>query len=317
MGFLTGVGSTLQIGEESSFNASVTPTALVDLTSESMKVTVEKGDSQSLLASKTAMSRDLLSINVDGSISFILRPEFAGVLLHSTLGGQDTVTQTTDACYEHSMALADANVNLPSLTLVLDKKACVKRYSGCTISSLTLECAANDYVKGSIDIKGVREEPGMLESLPVFSIASYRCTSATFTLGNTILDISKATLKIDNSLEEAPKTYASGLYRGQPQHGMRHVTISFDIPYSAEVEALKSTYLTSETNAIIRLSFSSSNPDYSIEVLLPNVAITEFDASIGGTGVLNASISGEALSVSSTEPITVVLTDKTPSGYGD
>ena len=64
--FYTGTGSSLQIGKETEYGTAVTPTALIDLTSESIKVAVEKGDEGSLLASKTPMSRDLLSITVSG-----------------------------------------------------------------------------------------------------------------------------------------------------------------------------------------------------------------------------------------------------------
>jgi hypothetical protein len=46
--------SRLQAGKESSFAQAASPTTLVDLTSESIKVAVEKGDEGSLLGSKTA-----------------------------------------------------------------------------------------------------------------------------------------------------------------------------------------------------------------------------------------------------------------------
>ena len=59
MAFYTGTGSRLQAGKESSFAVAASPTTLVDLTSESIKVAVEKGDEGSLLGSKTATNRDL------------------------------------------------------------------------------------------------------------------------------------------------------------------------------------------------------------------------------------------------------------------
>lgn len=265
------------------------------------------------------MSRDLLGVSVAGSISFILRPEFAGLLLHAALGGHDTCEQVeaTDS-YTHTLTLCGANEEIPSLTIVIDRKAAVKRYAGCTISSLSLDCAAGDYVKGSVEIKGVREEPGTVNnSLGAFTIPSYRCTSASFTLDGMAFDISTATLKIDNALEDAPKTYGSGLYASQPAHGKRSVTISFEIPYSAQVENLKSTYLTTETNVSVALSFSSSQSDYSIHITIPNLSINDVDASVGGTGILSATVAGETLSVGTVEPLTVVITDKTDSAYGE
>ncbi|PKL19935.1 MAG: hypothetical protein CVV48_15450, partial [Spirochaetae bacterium HGW-Spirochaetae-4] len=170
---------------------------------------------------------------------------------------------------------------------------------------------------GSIDIKGTTEENGTIEeALKSFSIPSYRCTNATFTVNGTAYDITSASLKIDNALESAPRTYASGLYAGQPQHGKRAVTINFEIPYNAEVETLKSSYLTSEENASVELTFSSPSAGHSITITLSHVAISEVDANIGGTGILSSTVAGEALSVGTEEPITIVITDKISTPYG-
>ena len=319
MSFFTGTGSSLQIGNESTFAESVIPSALVDLTSESIKVSVEKGDEGSLLSSKTVMSRDLLGISVEGSVSFILRPEFAGLLLYAALGGEDSCLQVgSTETYTHTMNLCGVNESLPSLTVVVNRKAAVKRYAGCTISSFSLDCAAGDYVKGSIDLKGIKEEVGTLNTnLTSYSIPSYRCTAATFTLSDATYDISSASLKIDNALEVAPKTYSSGLYAGRPQHGKRSVTISFEIPYSADIEDLKHTYLTSEAHAAVELTFSSSQTDHTIQITLAHVSINDVDANISGTGILSSTVAGEALSVGLDEPLTVVITDKISTAYGE
>ena len=318
MAFYKGVGSLVQIGKEAQFGKGVSPTALVDITSESLKVAVEKGDEGSLLASKTQTRRDLLGVTVDGSISFILKPEFAGLLLHAALGGADTATQIESSeKWQHTITLCEAAEPLPSLTVIVHRRAATKAYAGCTIASLSLECAAGDYVKGSIDLRGVKEESGTLnESLKGFTVPSYRCTAATFSVGGESLDIASATLRIDNALEAAPRTYASGLYSGKPQHGRRSVGIAFEIPYTERVEQLKDTYLTAETCAAIELFFTSSNPDYSIQITLPNVSIGSVEANVGGSGILQASIDGEALSVGAEEPIEVVITDKTNTPDG-
>ena len=315
--FYTGSGAQLQFGKESTFGTGVAPTNLVDLTSESIKQSVEKGDEGSLLASKTAMSRDLLGITLDGSISGILRPEMAGLMFHAALGGADTVAAATiEGNYTHTFNLCGASALLPSLTFVMDRHAAVKKYAGCTIGSLSLECAAGDYVKFSADLKGIKEEAGALTSGLTLSIPAYRCTNASFTIGGTSFDISNATWKLDNALEDADKTYASGLYLGQPQHGQREVSIDFDIPYNAGFETFKSTYLDTETNAAIVLTFQSTNSDYKVSITMPNVAITDADAGISGTGKISASASGVALTVGSTEPVTVVVEDKTSTAYG-
>lgn len=316
MSFYVGTGSTIQFGKETTFGTAATMTDLVNFTSESINTTVDKGDEGSLLASKTATNRDLMAINVGGSISYILRPEFAGLLFHAALGGADSVTTAGTGLYKHTMSLAGVNADLPSLTITVDRKAACRAYTGCSISSLSLEAAAGDYVKGSFDIVGHNEAAGTLASLSAYTVPSYRCTSATFSFGGSSLDISNCSITVDNALENAPRTYASGLYAGQPQHGQRSISVSFEIPYSSAIETLRSTYLTTETNAAVILTFASSNSDYTCTVKIPNVAINSVENNVSGAGVITASIAGEALSVGSTEPITVEIVDANDDPYG-
>lgn len=312
--FYTGSGTIAQFGKEATYGTLDDMSALINLTSESLSLNVTKGDEGNLLASKTATNRDLMAIDVDGSVSFILRPEFAGTLIQAALGGDDTVVQDGEF-YNHTIKMCDPNDDLPSLSITVDRKAATRAYTGCVISSLSLECAAGDYVKGSFDVDGYDEVAGTVDTdITTYSLPSYRCTSATFTVGGSSFDVSNVTLSLDNALETAPRTYASGLKSGEPKHGTRQLTVNFEIPYAASIETFKSTYLTTETNAALVLMFESST-GYRITTSLPNVAITEVSNNVSGTGVINASIAGEALSVGSAEPITVVIRDKESSAY--
>ena len=312
MAFVTGSGASLRIGKESSFGVAATPGTLVDITSESIALSVSKGDEGSLLASKTPESRDLLGITVDGSFSFVLRPEFAQLITHAALGGAEKTTQDeTKGVYTHEYALCGPNEDLPSLTVLVDRKASVKKYAGVTVSSFSLDCAAGDYVKGSVDLKGVNEETGTRSTdTTKFTIPAYRCTAAVFKVGDEVFDISSATFKVDNALEDAPRTYSTGLYVGQPQHAQRSVTISFEIPYTEDIESFKSKYLVTEDTAKISLLFTSSDKEkQKYEIIMPYVSITAVSASVGGTGALTASIDGEALSSGSEEPLAIVITN--------
>ena len=312
---VNGSGTSIQFGLESVFKDGATPTTVINHSSEGVSVAVTKGDEGNLIGSKTAQTRDLMSVAVSGNVSFILRPEFAGLLFHAVMGGADKVT-TTGESTEHEFVLCEPREDLPSVCLVIDRSASVKKYPGVTIGGLSLDATAGDYVKGSFDIKGTEENVGTVAVLPKLTIPSYRCTAAVCKINGSIFDISSASFKIDNALEEPPKTYATGLYVGQPSHGKRSVTVDFKIPYSKEVETFKNTYLTTETLADVELVYTSTNSDYSLTLKMPNVSINTVSANIGGEGIIETSISGEALSVGATEPLTVVIKDKTTTAYG-
>lgn len=316
MSFYTGVGTNLQFGKEASFGASAQATATVNLTSESIVESYEKGDEGSLLASKTATDKDLLGVSVGGSVSFVLRPEFAGLLFHGAMGGADAVAEASGGYYNHTFNLCDVNEDLPSFTFKMDRKAKKAVYAGCTISTLQLDCAAGDYVKGSFDIVGTSETTGTLENLGSYSIPSYRCVGATCNVDGSVFDISSATIKIDNGLVEAPKTFSSGLYKGQPQHGKRTVTVDFEIPYSTDLEDKVIIWKTKDTVPFtITLKAKDGLEEYTITITLSHVTLDSYSHSVGGTGLVTASGSGEALSKGSDEPITVVIKDKHSESY--
>lgn len=315
MSFAVGTGTQCAFGKETAFGTKATMTDLVNLTSETLAAAVEKGDEGSLLASKTAMNRDLMSISVSGDVSFILRPEFAGHLFHFATGGADSVSAGEDGYHKHQMVLCEPNADLPTFTVTVDRKVANKAYTGCTISNLTLTCAAGDYVSGSFSIMGYKEETGTTIDLPAYTIPSYRCTSATFTVGEETFDISSSTFTLDNALVEAPQTYSSGLYSGQPQHGLRAVTIDFDIPYNTQVEELKEELLTTDATAEVILTFTSSDTNHKITLTMPNVSINSVSNNVSGTGLISASVSGEALSVGDEEPLIVEIQDRISTAY--
>lgn len=316
MSFYTGVGTNLQFGKEIVFGTSTQATAMVNLTSESIVESYEKGDEGSLLASKTATDKDLLGVSVGGSVSFVLRPEFAGLLFHGAMGGADAVTEATNGFYNHTFNLCAVNEALPSFTFKMDRKAKNSIYAGCTISTLQLDCVAGDYVKGSFDIVGTCETTGTLDGVSTYSIPSYRCVDATCNVDGSVFDISSATIKIDNGIVEAPKTFSSGLYKGQPQHGKRTVTVDFEIPYSTDLEDKVITWKAKDTVPfVITLKAKDGLEEYTITITLSHVTLDSYSHSVGGTGLVTASGSGEALSKGSDEPMTVVIKDKHSESY--
>lgn len=142
-----------------------------------------------------------------------------------------------------------------------------------------------------------------------------------------VYDVETSTLTIDNGIEETPATYCSGLYANQPGHGQRGVTIACNVPYSDSFESFRQTYYANENPAklALMLQFASKDnftyyptstptaaetiPAHQVFIILPNISISEMSANAGGTGMIDGSFTGTALSISSTEPIKVIVRD--------
>ena len=320
--FITGTGTKMLWLRESTFGTTPTTkvsSSLINLTSEGLSTSVEKGDEGNLLASKTATTRDLLSISVSGSVSSILRPEFADILLESSMGKSEEVTSETipTGYSQKKYTLGDPASALPSFSCFLNRGTGYKTYSGLTIGTLSIEAAANDYVKVSDDLTGYKESDSYLSTSDAntlnaiaYSKPSYRCTKAEMKIADKVYDVETCTLSLNNNLVEAPKVYSSGLYSGQPQPAQREVTVSFNIPYSDDIETLKNSYLVTETNAELVLRFTTSDANEFIEVTLPNISVTSVTNNVSGTGLVEASIEATALSIGSDEPITVIVQSK-------
>ena len=311
-----GAGSVCQAGLQNAWGTPATPDTLINMTGETLKVTVTKGDEGNLLAKKTRDQADVMSIKVDGGFSTILRPEFADWVFEAVMGGK------TDNVY----TLAAPNTELPVSTIVLSRGGIVKTYPDVTIKSIKISAAAQDYVKVDIDILGVKElsvgdEGAKTVQTLSFTLPSYRCTQATlkYAAGGTAkasitqtICVESCDVTIDNGIEEAPATYCSGLFSGRPVMGRRTVSVDFSIPFSDAMDTFRKTYYldgSSPTVALL-LKFTTSDPDENIEIYLPNVSITSADGNVGGTGIIDSSYSGEALSVGSAEPITATVNHK-------
>lgn len=315
MAYRVGTGSACQAAKQTAWGTPATPDTLINMTSESINLTVEKGDEGNLLASKTANQRDLMSIKIDGSLSAILRPEFADWLFEVAMGN----VSGTKGAYKYK--LASPNTELPVSTIVLSRGGIVKTYPDITIKSLKLSAAAHDYVKVDMELAGVKEisegEEGAKTIQNIsFTLPSYRCTQASLFYGtggssslSQKLCVENCDITIDNGMEDSPATYCTGFYAGRPVMGLRSVTVDFSIPYSDMVDTFKKTYYSNpeSPSVALKLVFTTSDADENIEIYMPFVNITSADGNVGGTGIIDSSFSGEALSIGTDEPITVTV----------
>lgn len=357
---LSGSASKCWGGLETSYGiGSYSSANLVNMTSESLSTTYSKIEEGTLLATKTRPSQELGSVTVSGGVSTILKPDFIDFLLEWGMGvkkdivasspGDGETTANYDANYdgvEYTLApAAGASGNyLPSAALKIVRGTQKFLYSGLTVSSLNFDCTAGDFVKTDINVTGYKEtypDPWTDDCPSASETGSYRClkaklyyadensdTIANFdtlnwdTCGVHTYDVTRTQLGIDNGIETVPQTYCSGLYANQPIYGQRAVTVSCELPYSADFETFRRSYYANEnaSNLALMLTFCTRDtfnigtvenpnvvPKHQVLVIIPNVNLDDASANVGGQGLINASFSGTALSVGETEPIKVIV----------
>jgi len=321
----TGSGAALQIAKESGWGTLAAGAKIVDFTSESIKMDPDKKVQDSLIASKAAPAKDLMGLFVGGDFSFILRPEYAGYLFHLAFGGTDVVQSGVPVAssYTHTIPLAEPSGTgtIPAFSAIVGRRGAIKGYSGCKVSTLALDASVGDYVKGTISLMGKDEATTTLASLTALALKAFRVVSATATIGGTTYDVKKVNFKLDNKLEDAGQTFASGLYHKEPLHGQRETTLDIEMNYDATVETLHDTNAITGTviNAVVLKlespSFVVGTTPYSVQITLNNVAVSSVERNVSGSGLIVAKFSGMATSVSTTEPVVAVIVDGTAAAY--
>lgn len=283
----------------------------VRMTSESLQATYNKLDEGVLMASKTLPDQELGSVSVSGDVDTVLNPNFVEWFLEASFGNHiiptvenggitdlgDEPGLSTDRAVQIDdvYTLAGINDKLPSSGLELWRGPQGFYYSGMTVSNMSLEATAQDFVHANITFAGTKEtylgKEGSEIEKPDHSIyhlepnidvsadyGSFKCTKAKLRYGadgsdeladfdtswdtcpaNTVYDVQTSTLTLDNGLDANIATYCSGLYNNQPSHGQRSVTLACNVPYSDDFETFRQQYYANENPAKLALLLQFTN----------------------------------------------------------
>lgn len=323
MAYYTGTGSSAQVGKESGWGTPAAGAKNVNLLSESIKLNATKTVEDTLIAAKAPSAKLLMGLDVSGDFSGILKPENAGYLLHLALGGTDTVGTNTPVAgtYTHTIVAAAAGGALPSFTTIVDRRVSVKKYAGCKMSSFRLEGAAADYVRYTASIMAKDESSGSLASLSALALKSFKTVNATLTVGGASIAARKVTLNVNNALQDPGQVYGSGLYKEEPIHGTREITVDCELNYAAAVDTLDSTNYQTDTvvGTVIWVlespSIITGTTPYRVTITLNNVVIDGIERNVSGQAIIPARFTGLATAVSTTEPISAAVIDAQATAY--
>lgn len=316
----------------------------LNITSTTFDPTVEKGSEETLMQSQIKNGSYLLSIGMDGSFDANLRPSMTPWLFKAALQNATESSATTEVAEfvdartgytRHIYVLGDAGVDPLGSTFVLTKGDQVTTYPAMTIRSMNLNAPNNDFVTVSCDMVGREEIKGTGTSKipagakPVTSYVyktdaseiideqSYIVTHGVFKWGADAEHLAEwciedSSISLDNGIEDSPRCYQDGQYANIPVMGMRAITMDFNMPYDDRVEDLKEDYLLTSAYGSAALEFCTpeATPESYVNIIIPRLSITSVGAGISGTGVIESSVSGEAVKDPEFEAIYFVVDTK-------
>ena len=338
--FYSGAGAKLAAGLQDNYfaNGSTNVTTKLNITSATFDPSVEKISEETLLQSKVKNGSLLASISVDGSFDANLRPEMTDWVFSAACQQLSTTQSSTTISGEdydiNQYELKAAGNDPLGSTLVLtraDTTVDVYTYPGMTARSMTMTMPNNDFVTVSMDLAGREEiKAGATSRITTngahtggstyvtrddesvdFTKSSYIVTKGVFKWNDVMWCIESSTLTIDNGIEDSPRCYQDGQFANIPVMGMRSVTFDFNLPYDLKIEDLKNQYLFTSQYGEAEVTFTNADDENEkVVVLIPNLSITSVGAGISGTGVVEASVSGEAVQANGAEPLVITVQTK-------
>lgn len=321
----------------------------LNITSTTFDPTVEKGSEETLMQSQIKNGSYLLSIGMDGSFDANLRPSMTPWLFKAALQNATPITDTSSEIYTEATSfvaakngynrtiyvLGDAGVDPLGSTFVLTKGDQVTTYPAMTIRSMNLNAPNNDFVTVSCDMVGREEIKGTgtskipagaspatsyvckTDASEIEDEQSYIVTHGVFKWGADAAHLAEwciedSSISLDNGIEDSPRCYQDGQYANIPVMGMRAITMDFNMPYDDRVEDLKEDYLLTSAygSAVLEFCTPEATPESYINVIIPRLSITSVGAGISGTGVIESSVSGEAVKDPELEAIYFVVDTK-------
>jgi len=326
MGGIIGKGTSLQMGEESSYGQGGTLTHELNFLSESLKYIPEKKSEDTLVAGITKPGYDIMGYRVEGDFSLLLKPRNIGLLLAMTFGveASPTLKAETTGVYKHSFSpiLPGISNSLLSFFMVVDRHVSVKKYTGLKAESMRLEAKSQDYLRGTWTVKGKQEDTGTKNtglSIPDLKAFKFKGGTLKYDSGTAFGKVSGVTLNYSNKLDEPDYTLESGDYPDEPEYGEREITLELDCWYNSVTEAMRASNYIGNTPFDLALTFVSPSliePDepYTLEILIPQFLFTEAHPNIQGEGKIRMNITGTALD-NDGDPMEINLYDDLDTKY--
>ena len=324
----SGNDAKLQLGLEATYGTAVTPTVQLEFLSESLHQTNTNVESEALVGAVTTPYFNIIGTKVEGDISIEAHPDKLGELLYAALGVEGTATEVETDVYSHAFTAVSGGTSLPSISVVVDKKADEFTYAGLKVDTLTFETDPGSLLTSSISFVGQQELlTGSTESLAVSTLNPFDFNDMKIYFGTAgsvadtnIDEATSMSFNYSNNLENDLYTADGNDYISEIDYQKRDITFDIEALYNDATNAYRENNYKTGDKMSVRIEFThpvlaGATEYYKLTIDMLNVVVIEAPNDIGGPDRLRIPLSFRALEVGTDEAITITLQDKKSSAY--
>lgn len=314
-----GIGASLGIKTESTFNTGVTVDHFYEFNSESVKYVKNTVVGQGLRAGglvPRSQRRVVTTVGANGDFELDLPSKGLGLLLAHATGSFPTPTNPTSGVYNYTFTLGDPYTKSFSTEIGVpeyDGQMTSKKITGCKITNFDLSVAAGDIAKGKFTIDGT----GFTQTEASVATPSYSASTNLFHFaqgsindndGTTYANVKDFELTVDNVLKTDRYNLGSaGLKQEQIINGFRNITGKITVEFIDTVLLAK---FLADTTAGLQLKFdgatiSSTYKEY-LYITLPACKFDGDTPAVGGPGVIDVTFNFTAYDNGTDAPLTIV-----------
>ena len=319
-----GVNRKLQIGVETTYGSLAAMDTVLNYTSESLKVTADKKEEETLLVSKFAKAFSLNGLSVAGDTELILKPENLNTLKYGFYEAAAPVAVVADSVFKHTLVAIPQGTDQSSASILVDRGASVIGYTGLILSSLKLEGKAGEPIKATFSWKGQKElDAQALETTLVNpSLSSFMTFGGSLAVNGIDINglVQSATVEIDLGLDDPGKTQGSGLYSLEPLHGEKTGSFDISVYWDDDIDTIRTALAKADAYGSVVLAWQSSaliatGYPYKLQITCPKVSVSDCSPSISSKDRMTAKISGKVTEYGDCEPITIETWDARSTKY--
>ena len=321
-----GIGASLGIKTEATFNTAITVDHFYEFNSESTKYVKNTVVGQGLRAGglvPRSQRRVVTTFAASGDFEIDLPSKGLGLLLAHSMGSFPTPS-TTAGMSTYVFTLGDpytksftTEVGVPEY----DGQMTSKKLTGCKIASFDLSVGAGDIAKGkfSLDAAGLTQTEASVAT-PSFSAATnlfhFAQGAITDNVSTTYANIKDFYINVDNALKTDRYNLGSvGAKQEQIINGFRNITGKITAEFIDTVLLAK---FLADTTAGLKLTFTgaaigSGSEFETLEIKLPAVKFDGDTPAVSGPGVIDVTFNFTAYDDGTNAPLTITYktTDST------